>query len=212
MNAMGMQETGISVGDPTAAIAAWLAGVFIAPMSVDVVTEYCSPGGAVLLQALGDELGCNPGIDRMRLALDGDASPREIQRRLSIAYNLLFEGVHDSQTVALYESAYNAQSSRLFQQATADMESMLQHCGLTVAADCCEPPDHLSIELALLGALLQSESQQHVGLLRDRLLTWIPEFADRCNDADTSGFYSGAAMVLHEFLAAPALRNAGTTS
>jgi hypothetical protein len=36
----------------------------------------------------------------------------------------------------------------------------------------------------------------------------VPEFVVRCNEADESGFYSGAALVIYKFLSAPERRKA----
>jgi TorA-specific chaperone len=194
--------------DPTAFIAGWLAGIFIAPLPVDVVAQYCSVEGAFLLNAIGEEVGCKQGIDRMWRVLAEGGSPESIERALSIVYMELFEGAAGPATVPLYESAYSESGNRLFQQATGDMELLLQQCDVSVIKDCREPPDHLSIELALMSAVLRENSMHYAAMLRDRMLSWIPEFAVRCNESDETGFYSGAAMVIYKLLTAPVLRNA----
>jgi TorA-specific chaperone len=199
-------------GSAAAGIAGWLASVFIAPLPIDVVTEYCSADGARLLTAIGDEVGCKACTDQMRRALATRASPASIERELSISYTLMFEGVAGLGTVSLYESAYTGAGSRLFKQPTADMELLLHHYGHAVRQDCCEPPDHLSIELALLSAMLREDNRQSVAMLCDRLLTWVPHFAARCGEADEYGFYSGAAMLLNGFIATAVLHNARSTA
>jgi TorA-specific chaperone len=206
MMAARLEQAWESPGDPTAFIASWLAGVFIAPQTIDAVTGYCSAEGAFLLHAVGEEVGCKKGIDRMWQAVSTGASPASIERRLAIVYMELFEGAAGPATVPLYESAYGG-NGRLFQQATGEMESLLGRCDLSIVNDCREPPDHLSIELALLSSVLREGSQQYVAMLRDRLLAWIPEFAVRCNDADESGFYGGAAMVIYRLLTMSAMRS-----
>jgi TorA specific chaperone len=208
MIAVCLEQAWETRDDPTAFIAAWLAGIFIAPLPVDVIAQYCSAEGAFLLSAVGDEVGCRQGIDRMWRALATGGSPASIERTFSIAYMELFEGAAGPATVPLYESAYSGRGNRLFQQATGDMELLLERCDVSVIKDCREPPDHLSIELALLSAVLRENSMQYVAMLRDRLLSWVPEFAVRCNESDEFGFYSGAAMVIYKLLTAPALRNA----
>jgi TorA specific chaperone len=196
-----------TVGDSGAVMAAWLSGLFMAPLPIDAVADYCSTGGARFLEAIGDELGCMPGIDRMRSALAANAPPASIACELSVAYTLLFDGVAGPATVSLYESAYGGAGGRLFQEATGDMELLLERCGLSVSKDCCEPADHLSIELALLSTVLREDDGDCAALLRDRLLAWVPEFAARCGRADRSGFYGGAAMVLNDHLTLLKLRN-----
>jgi TorA specific chaperone len=211
MIAARLEQAWETHGDTSSFIAAWLAGVFIAPLTADAVAGYCSAEGAFLLDAIGDEVECKHGIDRMWRALASGASPVSIERRLSNVYMELFLGAAGPATVPLYESAYDG-SGRLFQRATGDMESLLQTCDLSVINDCREPPDHLSVELALLSSVLREDRERYVAMVRDRLLAWVPEFAVRCNNADESGFYSGAAMVTYELLNAPELRNARLTS
>jgi TorA specific chaperone len=201
------EQTEEAGGPPGALIAAWLSGLFMAPLPIDAVADYCSSGGARLLEVIGAELGCKPGIDRMRSALTVNVSPTSIARELAIAYTLLFDGVAGPGTVSLYESAYSGTGGRLFQKAAGDMELLLQGFGLSVSEDCCEPPDHLSIELALLSTVLRGNDGDCVASLRDRLLAWVPEFARRCDRVDRSGFYCGAAMVLNDLLRSPALRD-----
>jgi TorA specific chaperone len=208
MKAVRLEQAWDTREDPSAFIAAWLAGIFIAPLPVDVVAQYCSAEGAFLLSVVGDEVGCKQGIDRMWRAMATGGSPASIERSFSIAYMELFEGAAGPATVPLYESAYSVSGNRLFQQATGDMESLLQICDVSVTKDCVEPPDHLSIELALLSAVLRENSMHYTAMLRDRLLSWVPEFAVRCNESDEIGFYSGAAMVIYKLLTTPALRNA----
>jgi TorA-specific chaperone len=100
-----------------------------------------------------------------------------------------------------YESAYCG-GGRLFQQPTAEMTELLAAYGLDVAAECCEPPDHLAIELAVMEALLTAPvvHPASVEALLDRLLGWVPAFAERCAACDPLGFYAALAALLHVFL------------
>lgn len=208
MMAARLEQACETRGDPAADVASWLAGLFMAPLPVDSVVHYCSTDGARFLEAIGEETGCKPGIDCMRRTFVVEESPASIARRLAVTYTILFEGIAGPGTVSLYESAYAEGGGRLFQKATGDMELLLQRSGLSVSKDCCEPADHLSIELALLSAALHDDSKRGVALLRDRLRGWVPEFAARCGEADRSGFYSGAAMILNDLVTSPALRGA----
>jgi TorA specific chaperone len=199
-----------------ALIAEWLSGLFMAPLSANSVASYRDGLGATFLDIFADDLGCEPGAQRMRSALVTEASPAAVARKLSIAFTRLFEGVGGHRTVSLYESAYIGGSGRLFQSPVSKMEQLLREAGLSTAATSREPPDHLPIELALLAQMMRRGvgKQARRVLLDDHLLAWAPLFAGRCHDADRSGFYAGAAQVLAGFLAAQsrALRINDTTA
>jgi TorA-specific chaperone len=186
--------------DPYAAIADWLAALFMMPPAVETIAACRSADGDLLLVAMGHELGSTAGIERMRIALSSGGSVADSSRQLSRAYMLLFEGPGGPATVALCESAYEAAHGRLFQQPTEDVESLLRDLDLAVASGCREPADHVSIQLSLLARLLRSGDGQRLGTLRERLLAWTPRFAAACNQVDPTGFYSGAAMVLQQLL------------
>jgi TorA-specific chaperone len=181
----------------------WLAGVFMAPPTAEVARAYLSSQGKELLDAIGHELGCDTGIARMQTALTDDVSAVSFPGDLSSTYTRLFDGVAGPATVPIYESAYTGNRERLFQQPTSDMNRWLQRFSLSIDPDCREPSDHVSIELALLSIGLRQRDSFGAAQLRERLLGWIPEFGRRCCNADRTGFYAGAAIVMNTLLASP---------
>jgi TorA-specific chaperone len=192
--------------DWTVSITEWLAGLFMAPLPVDVVETYRGGLGAYLFDALALEPRCRAGAGRMRAALTTEESAPAIARRLSVAFTYLFDGVGGRNAVSPYESAYVGTSGRLFQKPTNDMGLLLRQSNLSVPDAFREPADHLSIELALLARLMREDVDEHVQrrLLDDHLLTWAPRFATECFASDNTGFYAGASELLTSFL--PELR------
>jgi TorA specific chaperone len=187
-----------------ALLAEWLAGLFMAPLSPSAVANYRDGFGATLLDILADELGCESGAQRMRSALTTDASTTAVARKLSAAFTRLFDGVGGHRTVSLYESAHVSASGRLFQAPASDIGLLLRQANMSTDSMFREPPDHLSIELALLAQMIRQDraEQAQITLLDDHLLAWVPIFADRCCAADSTGFYAGAASTLTGFLLA----------
>jgi len=187
-----------------ASIAEWLAGIFVAPPTMDTIVSYREAIGATLFEALAEEPACGAGAQRMRSTLDAEGSAAAVARQLAAAFTLLFDGVGGAKTVSLYESAYVSVSGRLFQAATGDMEKLLRQSDLSTDDAFREPPDHLAIELALLARLIRRDAdrQAQAALLDDHLLIWVPTFADRCRQCDPTGFYAGTAQVLTAFLTA----------
>jgi TorA specific chaperone len=192
----------MSLTGEDAPIAEFLAGLFVAPLSADAVAS-CRDGlGADFLDILVDAFPCASGVHMMRSALLTEASPGAVAHRLAIAFTVLFDGVGGHRTVSPYESAHVGSSGRLFQAPVSDMAGLLRQADVSIADTVCEPPDHLSIELALLARLMRSGASRaaEAVLLDDHLLAWVPEFADRCRAADSTGFYAGAARVTADFL------------
>lgn len=188
-----------------ASIVEWLAGIFVAPPSTNTVVGYRERMGAILFEALAEEPGCHPGVQRMRSALNLEGSAAAAALRLGRAFTQLFDGIAGSKAVSLYESGYVGVSGRLFQAPSGDMEKLLRQSDLSTDAAFREPPDHLSIELAFLARLIRygaDRKAQTALLLDDHLLVWVPAFADRCRECDRTGFYTGAAQLLTAFLTA----------
>jgi TorA specific chaperone len=187
-----------------ASIAEWLAGIFVAPPTTVTIASYREGIGATLFEALAEEPGCIAGAQRMQSALSVERSAAAVARKLAAAFTQLFDGVGGSKMVSLYESAHVSVSGRLFQAPAGDMEKLLRQSDMSTDAAFREPPDHLSIELALLARLIRHGTgrQAQTELLDDHLLVWVPAFADRCRECDRTGFYAGAAQVLTAFLAA----------
>ena len=187
-----------------ASIAEWLAGLFVAPPSADAVVSYRAGMGATFLAALAEEPGFASGVQQMRAAVVVEGSPAAAVRKLAVAFTQLFDGVGGSKTASPYESAHVSVSGRLFQAPAGDMEKLLQQSDVSTDDVFREPPDHLSIELALLARLIRQDTdhEAQARLLDDHLLAWVPIFAKRCRDGDRTGFYAGATRVLTTFLIA----------
>jgi TorA-specific chaperone len=187
-----------------ASIAEWLAGIFVAPPTTDIVVSYREGIGTTFLKALVEEPGCGAGAQRMQSALNAEGSAAAIARQLAVAFTQLFDGVGGPKTASLYESAYVGISGRLFQAPAGAIEKLLRQSDLSTDDAFREPPDHLSIELALLARLIRNDSDHRTqaALLDEHLLVWVPAFAGRCREYDRTGFYAGTAQVLTGFLAA----------
>jgi TorA-specific chaperone len=187
-----------------ASIADWLAGIFVAPPTADMVANFREEMGETLFEALAEDPGWAAGTQRMRSALNVEGSAAAVARKLSVAFTQLFDGVGGCKTAALYESAHVCASGRLFQAPADDMARLLRQLDVSVDDGFREPPDHLSIELALLARLMRhdADTQAQAALLDGHLLVWVPMFADRCRECDRTGFYAGAAQLLMAFLTA----------
>jgi TorA-specific chaperone len=131
-------------------------------------------------------------INSMSRCLSKDMDDEALAIGLSIAHGRLFLGIGGPETVPPYESFYR-DDGRLFQAPTAEMERLLAAHNYSVAVS--EAADHVSIELALLAALMEADHPDCAGLA-ERLMSWVPLFRDLLVRRDSTGFWSSAASVL----------------
>jgi TorA-specific chaperone len=187
-----------------AAIAEWLAGLFVAPPSAAMVVSYRQGFGAAFLDALSAEPEYVAAVRLMRAALSVDEPEDATARAIALDFTHLFEGVGGWQTVSPYENAHDGTAGHQLHAAASDMNRLLRQFDLSIDAAFREPSDHLSVELALLAWLMRHDADvcAQAALLDRHLLVWTQSFADRCRDHDRSGFYAGSAQVLTAFLTA----------
>jgi len=181
----------------------WLAGLLAAPLPATAVEAYRDDAGDRLFDAIAGELARPTAIAHMRAALRAGDSPDAAALDLSVAYTRLFDGVSGRATVPLCESAYTSADGRLCGPASAGMDALLRRFGVGIAPSCVEPPDHVSLELALLAARLREGDAEGAARLLDRLCRWVPELARRCRAGDPEGFYGAVAVLLEALLPAP---------
>ncbi|MWP39560.1 hypothetical protein GQY15_18495 [Rhodobacter sphaeroides] len=183
-----------------APLCAWLAEVFIAPPSAPEIGAYRRGEAAAWLASLAADPDFAPGAAAMRQALAGEGSDEALAARLGTAFNRLFLGFGGRRTVVPCESAWRG-NGRLYQAPAAEMQHLLARADLSLGAGCVEPPDHISVELALLSFLLVS-GDPGTDAMKERLQGWIPAFCARCLEEDTTGFWGGAARLLTAAVAA----------
>ncbi|MEA5160251.1 molecular chaperone TorD family protein [Cereibacter johrii] len=188
-----------------APLCAWLAEVFIAPPTAPGIGAYRRGQAAAWLESLAILPDFAPSAAAMRQALAGEDSDEALAARLGTAFNRLFLGFGGRRTVVPCESAWQG-SGRLYQAPAAEMQHLLARADLSLGAGCVEPPDHISVELALLSFLLMS-GDPGTDAMKERLQGWTPAFCARCLEEDTTGFWGGAARLLAAAVAACPARN-----
>jgi TorA-specific chaperone len=110
-----------------------------------------------------------------------------------------------------YASMYIGKSGLLNDTPAQDMADLLAKHNIAVDKNLNEPADHIAIELDFLGNLIirsnELESAVHMeealryqaNFIESQLLTWLPEFTQRCQKQDEFGFYSAVSSVLLAF-------------
>nr|WP_299379825.1 molecular chaperone TorD family protein [uncultured Halomonas sp.] len=176
--------------------AEWLSGIFIAPMSSQQVAQAGATSGQNALRWTGAQLEASAAAETLCRTLDQDDSENlavHLQRR----YTALFEGIFRHRAVLPYESAWQGKDgSTLGGESVVEMKAILRALDLHINTVCCEPPDHLAIELAALAAALREGHDTIVADLVRRLKDWVPAFTDALTRQDLDGFYAGAGELL----------------
>lgn len=103
----------------------------------------------------------------------------------------------DKQAALSYASAYK--------QDEQEIKRLLVEAGMETSGNFNEPADHLAIYLELLSYLHFSLGEgtvpaRRIDSLRQKILTalrqWLPEFAARCRQYDSFGFYAALSQLL----------------
>jgi len=179
----------------------WIAGLLVAPPTGNQIARLRSPEGCAVLGATAVEWSSHTAMLQIRRALDPCKPADTVAADLSVSYTRLFEGVCGIPAVSLYESTYAVAACeapappRLYGRAAGEMDALLRQFRMGLGAT-REASDHISIELALLAALLRKGHIGGEGLMRARLAGWMPALIDGCIALDPDGFYGGLARLL----------------
>jgi len=91
------------------------------------------------------------------------------------------------------------------------MEKLMAEFGVQVDENLKEPADHLAVELDFLGNMIirsnELEQEKHMeeafvkqnDFIQQQLMSWLPQFSDKCKKFDEFGFYSSVAKLLVAF-------------
>ena len=183
--------------ESAAFFADWLAGLFMGPLDAEAIAAFQDGPASEVLDAFCAAFGCQEAGTRLQNALVGPAS--EIAPALSRRFLKKFEGLAGPEMIVLYESGHVG-NGQLFQEPVTEMREVLREIDMWVAPDCCEPADHLSIELSALGEALRQGRDDMVSSLVQRLQNWVPGVVAAIRNTDSQGFYGAVAIILSAFL------------
>lgn len=193
-----------------AALYHWFASAFMAPPDETQVTSLQQGQAHDLLMSLQSADAAAGAIEAMRRVLDL-GSPEGVAASLQAAHARLFDGAGGYDAAPPYRSVYTSERGLMYQQATADMERLLQHLQLGIVSAVSEPADHLSLQLEVMSELalrhaaaLESDAESdasalladQIDFLDGQLLNWVDLFAQRLAEVDALGFHAGLAALL----------------
>lgn len=121
---------------------------------------------------------------------------------LAESYAWLFHGVAGPPPAPLSSSVYLSSNGNILQEPEADFYALLQKYQWSTKTYANEPCDHLSVILEFISRLdKQAEAAEDPGpwlqeqktTIEKHLLSWLPDFAARCRQGDSLGFYADLA-------------------
>ncbi|SRR5690554_501771 len=200
------EESWSSLWESESVVCRWLATLFSAELSSDMLSRYSKGEAAPLLQLLRHEYDLEPEVKRLENALGGLTVLSSAQLELAADFAELF--LVDARTSAPPYASFWNDGERLFQSETAQrMAKRLAQSGFSVTREFNEPADHLAIQLeylafrcerlAGLGKGARSEEFEYTReYLKNELCNWLPAFASRCNQGKlASDFYPAIAAL-----------------
>lgn len=179
-----------AVSTQRALVYGWFSTLYAAEVPRAQLASYLDGDAAPMVNGFS-LLGLNAEAQRLQAALDGLRTVEDAHLELAADFAQLF--LLDAKTGALpYASAYEPEAPRLYGPAEGRMRAFLAGASLAVREDFREPADHLAIYLAVMARLVEENTRpidmaaaarDQAAFLSDALLTWLPEFNTRCQQA-----------------------------
>lgn len=181
----------------------WFSTLYAAELPKQMLASYLADD--VPLFRAFTALGLGAEVRRLQRSLDSLRDMEDAHLELAADFAQMF--LLDAKAGALpYASAYDADNTHLYGPAEARMQSFLAGASLAVRDEFKEPADHLAIYLAVMARLIEEHenavnidaaARDQSAFLRDALLTWLPDFDARNQEASPRfDFYPELAALL----------------
>lgn len=204
-----MEETK-AFNEKRAEIYWWLSSLFARELTPEEIEAYQSHEIRAFLTGLGENENLKPSINRLIHALNRLQDREDAHLELAADFCELFLTT-DTTGALPYASMYIGKAKLLNDQPAKDMETLMQSKGIDVKEGFNEPADHVAIELDFLGNMIirsnELEKLDHINealleqkeFIESYLLSWLPQFSEKCIKLDEFGFYSSVTEVLVNF-------------
>jgi TorA-specific chaperone len=184
-----------------------LAGLFAKELTEENIVGFQKGDGSQLLDALTTVQAYAPAVSRLKVYFATITDPQQSALDLAESYAWNFHGVGGPHATPLYASVYLSKSGATHQEVEGELRKIINEQGLSSEISDQEPYDHLSVILEFVAWM--DEKQKHTqqrkyqeDFIEKYLLSWLPAFASKCNQADRLGFYSALSTVTLAFVEA----------
>ena len=184
----------------------FLANIFRAEPSQDLIEELRTPEFSETLSSLG----LNLGVKFSQTPL------QDLQEELAIEYTKLFvgPGSHISPHESIFTEVDGGRGG-LWGEQTVAVKKFIESAGFEYKAEFPGLPDHIGAELEFMQKLAETEAGLRSGgeteiadwclrvqkkFLEDHLIKWVPQFSDEVRQNANLPFYAQMAEVLKSYL------------
>lgn len=179
----------------------WAACCLIDELDRDGFSFYRSPGHRVRFTAELSQLGAGSAVRAFSpfFAAVSDMPAETLLAGMAEDFSRLFIGPGPG-LAPPFESLY-ADARRYGGAAASELEKALARAGLHQAGASSLPADHLGVELALLAHWSTLGERAGCGwLLREHLLTWVPQWAEDVRRHSATHFYRALAALVEDIV------------
>lgn len=186
-----------------ACLYAWLAGIFARELDDTQLTQLQSAELQEWLDFMDSQPALHSASAATRHAISALILRPDARLELAADFAGLFL-MTDKQAALPYASCYQGEKARFRRDAYRQMQQLLQDAGMSVRGEFREPEDHLAVIFELLSHLCfaagdQTDNVTAITALQQRalelLLTWLPDFTERCTKHDPFGFYAALSQL-----------------
>lgn len=204
-----MEETK-AFNEKRAEIYWWLSSIFAKELTENDLEAYHSAEIRSFLTGLSENTVLKPSVDKLVEALNRLQDRQDPQLELAADFCGLFLTT-DKAGALPYASIYIGESGLLNDKPAQEMQKLMLSHGVDVKEGLNEPADHIALELDFLGNMIirsnELEKLEHIdaALLEQKefietyLLSWLPQFSEKCSKFDPFGFYASVAKLLVDF-------------
>ncbi|WED20755.1 molecular chaperone TorD [Vibrio sp. JC009] len=204
-----MEETK-AFNEKRAEIYWWLSSLFAKELTQKELDAYQTPEIRSFLSGLGENEILKPSVDRLTDALNRLQDREDAQLELAADFCDLFLK-SDKGGALPYASLYIGDSGLLNDKPAQEMAELMQKKGIAIQEGLNEPADHIALELDFLGNMIirsnELEKLEHINdalieqkaFIEKYMLSWFPQFSEKCQKFDEFGFYASVAAFLVDF-------------
>jgi len=188
----------------------WLSSLFMRELTREQLDSYRTGENSRLPETVAVITGPKASLNKIESELKKTHTEDSVLD-LASEYGRLFLGAGGPLAVPPYESFFTSESNTTHQQAETEVSKLMAEYGIGVNSTFTEPADHVAVLLefmAFLSTSQQDNEDMKVAFARSKsflethLLNWIPDFASTCAKVEPEGFYSAAAGLTADFIAA----------
>lgn len=188
----------------------WFSSLFAKELTVEDLEAYHSVEIRSFLSGLGENDSLKHAVNKLVDALNRLQVRADAQLELAADFCELFLKTEKYGALP-YASVYIGKSGLLNDKPAEEMAKLMAEFGVQVDDKLNEPADHLAVELDFLGNMIirsnEFEQEKHMeealiqqnNFIEQHLMTWLPQFAAKCQQSDEFGFYASVAQLLVAF-------------